>query len=269
MKSRNKLFSIIIVIVILLSGCSIKNENVSNGSIFTGFANNPSSKEKIYTFRAEIIELGDTLLVVPDKSSKEYKASDKFSVKTENTIIIKKGNKEITKDDLERGDIVNISYNGTILESYPAQISSESIEVIGHNHLIEGYLAIIDDIYKEDNGLNSNIKMIALDTTEWKGLSKQEKKMLFTILGEKYKLKIIEGTFDELTKKGFINKKRLYFTNGILITLSKVKYNDKKTSINCSIMKWRSGLGAIGSDHVSAKYKHNIWKIKRKGLWIS
>lgn len=269
MKNWNKLLSIIIVIVILLIGCGIKNENVSNGSISTGSTNNLSSKAKMNTFRAEIIELGDTLLVAPDKNSKEYKTSDKISVITGNATVIKKRNKESATDDLERGDIVNIRYDGTILESYPAQISPESIEVIGHNHLIECYLALIDDIYKVDNALNSNIKMIALDTTEWKGLSKPEKKMIFSILGEKYKLKIIEGTFDELAKKRIINKKKLYFPDGILITISKVKYNDKKTSLICSIMKWRSGLGAIGSDRVSAKYKHNIWKITRGNQWIS
>jgi hypothetical protein len=39
--------------------------------------------------------------------------------------------------------------------------------------------------------------------------------------------------------------------------------------ITCSIEKWRSGLGTIGSNDVTAKYKEGKWPITKEGMRIS
>lgn len=260
MKNIKKLSAILMIIVILMSGCSTKDANADNSG---------GIRSSMITFDAEIISVNNSLLIIPDKNSNEFKSSDKISVNIQNAKIKNIKNKKMKKSDLRRGETVRITYNGTILESYPAQITADSIQVIKDNKLIEGYLALIDDIYKIDTGLNGDIKMIALDTTEWIGLSKTEKDLLFTILKETYGFTIIEGTFDELAKKGLIKKKELYFPDGILITISKMKYNKVFDTITCSINKWRSGLGAVGSDKVTAKFKKNVWKVTKKGMWIS
>jgi hypothetical protein len=155
-----------------------------------------------------------------------------------------------------------------IAESYPAQITATAVEVIDHNLLIDGYLALIDDVYQEDSGLNSEITMIALDTTGWVELTEIEKEIIITQMKEIYEMDIIEGTFDELAEQGLIDEENLYFPEGVLIKIKEMVYNDKKETITCKIDKWRGGLGAIGWD-ATAKYLNEEWVITRDNMWIS
>ena len=73
-----------------------------------------------YHFIGTIIETyDDTMLVKPEEGSKEIKSSDKISV-------------NITKinDFFEIGNKVKITYDGHILESYPAQIYATKVELV-------------------------------------------------------------------------------------------------------------------------------------------
>lgn len=76
---------------------------------------------------------------------------------------------------IQIGDRIKITYNGIILESYPAQITADYINVLESNILIDGYATIIDDIYRDDSGLNNDINMIALNLTEVTNLSEADK----------------------------------------------------------------------------------------------
>lgn len=73
------------------------------------------SHMKKQTFEAEILEINsNSILVKPNQNTNEAKSSDKITVPTW-TIEI--------KQKLKVGDIVKITYDGVILESYPAQIN--------------------------------------------------------------------------------------------------------------------------------------------------
>lgn len=247
---------------------STGNDTSQGGDAITGI--DTSSEEGVgTTFKAEVIEGGDHLLVTPDVDSAEYRSSDRIAVALGSAVLENKDGNVITLVDLMPGDYLEITYGGEIAESYPAQIGAEKIKVTGHNVLMDGYLALIDDIWQEDAGLNGEIEMIAVDTTDWVGVSEIEKEIIFASMKEAYGYEIIEGTFDELVEKGLIDKDKLYFPKGVQIVIGDMKYDADRNKITCSIKKWRSGLGAIGSDDVTAQLKDDKWEITKNGMWIS
>lgn len=221
-----------------------------------------------HLFKAEVIGSENGLLVAPEEGSDAYRSSDKISVHINGAMILDESGDEMSADQLKPGDLLTISYNGIILESYPAQITASRIDYIGHNLLLDAYMALITDIYQEDSGLNGDIKMIAFDTTEWVDLTVIEKEIILSLVKEKYGYDTLEGTFADLSEQGLIDKDNLYFPEGILIELKNMKWNEEERVLKCSISKWRSGLGAIGSD-VEAEYDGGSWKLTKTGMWIS
>lgn len=219
-------------------------------------------------FEAEVIDNEGGLLVSPDEESVEYTSSDKIMVELLDAEILDEKGNTVDSDKLKPGDRLRIYYNGMILESYPAQITANKIEVIGHNHIVDGIFAVIDDIYKDDNALNHDITMIAFDTTGWISLTKAETYAILSMAYNKYGFDIIQGTFDELAEQGLIDEDNLYFENGILIELKDIEINKGRDKIECSIQKWRSGLGAIGWDG-NAKLNGDEWEITKDMRWIS
>jgi len=220
------------------------------------------------TFQAEVIENGDSLLISPDKDSSEYKSSDKIVVSTKGSKILDKDDKEIEIEGIKVGDIVEISYNGIILESYPAQISSSTIHIIKQNILIDAYMTVINDIYTEDNGLNGGISVIAIDTSEITNLTAKEKEILLLKMKEEFKIEIMEATFDELVEEGLIDEENLYFPKGILLQIKTPNYDEETKTLTCEMEKWRSGLGAIGYDG-TIQFDGTEWKITKDKMWIS
>lgn len=264
----SRIFKLIIGMLgisILFLGCgTLTNSEVGEKGTPTIITDYPVEE---VTFKAEVMEAGKGLLVSPDPKSDEYKSSDKISVNVLDSTIKDDTGNLIILTELKAGDIIEITYNGTILESYPAQIGASKIDVIDHNTLIDGYLAIIDDIYQVDQGLNGG--MIAVDTTGWIEITDIEKEIIITKLKEIYGVEIKEATYDELVTEGLIDDKNLYFEKGILITISNMKYDKDKNKITYSIVKWKGGLGADGSDDATAKYNGSEWKITKKNSWIS
>lgn len=201
------------------------NEDTKDNS---GSTNIDDITDEYQIFEADVIESGEGLLIAPDVDSREYRSSDKISVATiEAEIIDDKGN-VIEINILKPGDRVKIFYNGIIDESYPAQITAAKIELLGHNYVVDGFFALIDDVYQEDSGLNSDITMIAFDTAGWTSLSKAETDTILAMAQDRYELEVIQGSFDELADQGLIDKDNLYFENGILIEMEDIKINNGK-----------------------------------------
>lgn len=257
------LIGMIMLYTFILEGCSSTKEPPE-----VDYA--PIDKEaEQQSFRGEVIENGTALLITPDEDSNEARSSDRISVGVDGAFLLDEEGKGITAGQLQTGDILMITYNGVIAESYPAQITASKLERVDHNHLLDGYLALIDNIYQEDEGLNSDINTIALDTSEWINLTKVEKELIFNKVKETYGYEVLEGTYDELAEQGIIDKDKLYFPTGILIKISEMKYDNGKEEITCGISKWRSGLGAIGANEVTATLKDGSWVITKDGNWIS
>lgn len=77
-----------------------------------------------YEFIGEIIEVNENFVIVkPDSNSVEIKSSDKIMVN-----IIRPTNG--TNDFYVVGNKIKITYNGNIMETYPAQINASKIELV-------------------------------------------------------------------------------------------------------------------------------------------
>ena len=98
----------------------------SSCSVYAEFEvkeDNSSTKDE-YEFIAEIIEAKEkSIIVKPDANSKEIKSSDKISIG-----ITRPTNG--TNDFYVVGNKVKITYNGIIMETYPAQIIATKIELV-------------------------------------------------------------------------------------------------------------------------------------------
>lgn len=230
---------------------------------------NPQAEEE-YTFTAKILETENGLLISPGEDTNESKSSDKIVAHTtDDTKFYDKNGNEISIDKLEVGDRISVVYNGVIMESYPAQIRAISITLTEDKELLEAYKAIIDDIYQEDSGLNSDISVIALDLKDIKDLSEEELVTLVEMVKESYDIDVMKATYEELIEQGLVDEDKLYFETGILIRIIEPKYDKDAKVLTYGIEKWRSGLGAIGSNKATAKYEAGEWKITKENMWIS
>lgn len=276
----NKIGLFMLMLLILeggLIGCNknayLKDDTNNNEAINNNDDTNNSKDTKddnidYEVFMAQVTRSEEGLLISPDKDTAPYSSSDRISLATKDAEIIDDKGNLVDIDMLKPGDRIKVSYNGIIAESYPAQITANKVELIGHNYVIDGFLALTHDIYQEDSGLNGGISMIAFDTTEWTMLSKIETEIILELVKKKYELEVVEGTFDELAEQKLIDKDNLYFESGILIEIKDIEINKDKDKIECSIKKWRSGLGAIGWD-AKAKLDKDTWEIRRENMWIS
>ncbi|MCM1242879.1 MAG: hypothetical protein NC314_08565, partial [Roseburia sp.] len=69
------------------------------------------NNETTVTFQATVIEISnDTILVKPVDGSSELNSADKFSIPNAENL------------ELQVGNLLEITYNGDIMESYPAQL---------------------------------------------------------------------------------------------------------------------------------------------------
>src|SRR5690554_5219605 len=95
-----------VVVFVAIAGCS-----------FFGEADQVS-------FIATILEKNEmSLLVEPQAGSSELSSADKIVVAIKELSIVDAQNKEIAWEDVMVGERVEITYDGKIAESYPAQIT--------------------------------------------------------------------------------------------------------------------------------------------------
>ncbi|MCM1223201.1 MAG: YobA family protein [Lachnospiraceae bacterium] len=99
---KKKLYSTICVLclaVITLCACGKQENPIAD--------NEPEA----IAFQATVIEINkDTILVKPVDGSSELNSADKFSIPNDENL------------ELQVDDLLEITYNGDIMESYPAQL---------------------------------------------------------------------------------------------------------------------------------------------------
>jgi len=129
----------------------------------------------------------------------------------------------------------------------------------------DAYKMVIDKLYNEDEGLNGDIKYVALDTSSMMNLTDETKAELLNRL-EDYGLIVLDMNFKELEEQGYIQD--LYFKEGVLFKIEDEPM--KNNTITMNVSKWRSGTGAIGYNNLIIKYSRSEWKITKLGeSWIS
>ena len=247
---------------------------------------NFSVPEGCVSFTATVVEIDHwSMMVEPDEGSAERSSSDRISVFLRNSCgtppvppepkLFGMDGENLDPMDYLPGSRVEIIYHGSIMESYPAQISGCSQVWLleeapaPDQMMVDAYLAAIDAIWKEDDGLNNGITILAVDTSNLSDFGPAEKYCFLTALEKKYQLQIIEGTFDELREQGYIEKDYLNFPDGIFLSFQEPSYNKEAKRLTYGISKWRSGLGAIGTDRAVAEYDSSKWNVTHANLWIS
>ena len=115
---------------------------------------------------------------------------------------------------LEDGMTVDVAFNGSVAESFPAQLG-EVYRVSGWSigqeknpggtcyDLCGLYLQVLDDLWQKDSGLNEAITLAGLDLSNAPGdLTESEKSALAWRFGELHGVEVVTGTFDELKEQG-------------------------------------------------------------------
>lgn len=107
------------------------------------------------------------------------------------------------------------------------------------------YLNVIDDLYNSDKVLNNDMDVIGLDLSGALNLSDDQKAAVSDAVAEKYGMTVVNGTWDELADKGYIDRDKLLFADGALISVTADEKSVKDDSFTFDAEKWRSGTGAI------------------------
>lgn len=182
---------------------------------------------------------------------------------------------------LEDGMMVELSFDGSILETYPGQfgtvysVSAYSLGTRqnpggGYYDLCGLYLQVLDDLWEKDPGLNGGAEEISVDLSEAPGgLTEGEKSAVAWIFGCKQGVMALSMTREELIREGYLtrldNGSELYqWDNGILLRITAAEqegsYSLPVLSFNAE--KWRSPRGAYFFGECTA-----VWP--EMGTWSS
>lgn len=234
---KTNLFLIVIALLIVFSACT-PTKPVDNSL-------NSQSKHK---FIGKVIKIYDKSILISN-AGEEIKSGDLYIVSTE---------AGYDKEKIQPGAIIEIGYNGNINESYPARFSAEYIRFIDkRDDMVGFYEKVFDKLWETDKGLNSDIEILAFDLSKTTNLSDPEKSALIYVLGNKYSLETVSGTFEQLRKDGYIDKDLLEFKNGILFSFEVTKQSENSFMFNAE--KWRSGDGAYFLKDCKAQKTNDVW----------
>ena len=177
---------------------------------------------------------------------------------------------------LEDGMAVDVAFNGTVLESFPAQLGEVySVSAWSRGRGRNGggtmfdlcglYLQVLDDLWQKDPGLNDGITLAGLDLSQAPGdLTESEKAALAWRFGELHGVEVVTGTFDELKEQGYFTASaistpapeegedysRLWYQweDGCLFSITPNEDHEGELyslpSVFFNAEKWRSPLGA-------------------------
>lgn len=123
------------------------------------------------------------------------------------------------------------------------------------------YTIAIDSFISLDSVLNDDMKYIAIDSKCLRNASPEDKKAIFKYF-EKYKVPVIDESFDSLKSKGMVKDGN--FIEGILLTVENIELkSDKEAIVDGS--KFRSGTGAIGVKSI-LKLSNGKWTLEKSNI---
>lgn len=147
--------------------------------------------------------------------------------------------------ELEEGDLVDVTVSGPILETYPAQlgeINQITVRREGFDDLCERYLEVLDDLMDEDEALAQGITQLGLDLSQTR-LTPAERSAVALALGGEERLPVVEGTWQELVDQGYIDGENLYWEDGLFLSIEETE-KTAEDQVTFNAQAWRSGLGA-------------------------
>ncbi len=152
--------------------------------------------------------------------------------------------------DIQPGVLVEVTYDGTVMESWPAQFSGVSAVDIrpgGFDDRCALYLQVLEDLWDVDSGLNGDLTYIGVDLSQT-SLSDSERAAVAWAFAGRHGGELVTGTWAELADQGYIDRENLYWEDGILFSVTEkeapVYLMQGMAAVTFDAEKWRSGLGA-------------------------
>jgi len=165
--------------------------------------------------------------------------------------------------EISAGDMVEIGFDGLVLEIYPAIIANPDYMVFleKSEDFVGLYHDIFIDLYETDSGLNSGIDFIAVDLTKDNILTDSEKNALLYLLRNAAQVETRLATYDDLFLENLVSVDRetefSQIDTGILFIMETSDL--EKDSFQFTAEKWRSSLGAYVFYDCTAKKDKGIW----------
>lgn len=226
----------------------------------------PSSSESpSAVLLASVVKRYDKTLLLAGTSGQ---AGEVYLVPYEEIPLLDTRGNSISPQQIQPGKIVAVSHSGMVMETYPAQIAPVQIQLKDEPvSAVSLYTKVLEELYKEDPGLNENIRILAFDFTKAASLTPAEKSALCYWMGTVYQKETLEGTFEQLCQEGYIDKEAMYFPDGLLFSISDTVAENG--TVKFSVSKWRSGLGAYGWNNCTAQRGEAGWAYETGDAWIS
>ena len=171
--------------------------------------------------------------------------------------------------ELVDGAVVEVQFDGAIMESYPAQFSGVTGVRVTDQPVDDRcglYLQVLEDLWEVDPGLNTDLEELGVDFSGLTDLTESEKSALAWVFGNAHGLIPITGTLEEIWEAGYLtpmtepaegyeDSVALYgWEGGCLFSLS------GSAEGGFTAQKWASGLGAyIFSDCTAVQNADGAW----------
>lgn len=165
------------------------------------------------------------------------------------------------RTEIEEGDLVEVVYDGSIQETYPAKptnVTSLWVRAQGFDDLCLLYQEVLDDLLEEDEALAHGITQLGLDLSKTR-LPPAEQSAVALALEWEEDLPVVEGTWQELADQGYIDDENLYWENGLFLSIEEQE-GTEENAVTFDAQSWRSGTGAyFFCDCTSARSVHGHW----------
>lgn len=181
------------------------------------------------------------------------------------------------------GAMVEVCFSGGILETYPARFGGVTHVTVLPDEFDDRcalYLAILEELWGEDAGLNSaGVDCVSVDLSET-SLTPAERSAVAWTFAQSHGAEILERSYAELVKDGYITGTEQggfpQWENGVLFTLAEDEdaiFNlpmTAKSAVSLDASKWRSALGAYGFTVTAVQDSSGAWgKPSIGAAWIS
>lgn len=220
----------------------------------------------------KVMELRDGYAYVVEWSSREHQTGLCTMGWEDDAEILNEKGEPITPADLRPGMVLDIRWDGSILESYPGQIHGvTAIRVVEkEDDLVGLYLSVLRELWETDPGLNGGAVQLGFDFSTLTNLTGDEKDALAYLASCEFGLGLqyVYGTWEELCDQGYIDRENLYWEDGVFISIEVSELEED--GMVFTAQKWRSGLGAIWlTDCVATRDKDGSWTYEPGGFAIS
>lgn len=282
---KNKLTGLwmgIILIGLLLEGCgstiySVNSEENLTGTQIETSAEGQGEQTEALVQPPESMEVISLKIVDGAEDGKLILAGEStyevYSLTVDNIPVYLDG-KKADASVLEDGMTADISYNGTVMEIFPAMLGDvEGIYVYsrgsGRNQddglydLSGLYLKVLTDLWKTDSALNEDIKYISVDLSRAPGnLTEAEKTAIAWIFSSTHNAEMLTLSYAELDEQGYLEEWR--WKDGVLLYIDPAgeeAEKDMHSKVKFEAVKWRSELGAYCFMDCQAKWtKDGVWE---------